>query len=234
MKKVLITGVSSGLGYALSELFLSQGDRIYGISRGEPKGLLSHPNFFFSPYDLSQTFTLQSEVAPFLQHHRFDLVILNAGKAGELKPLTQTDPMELKEIMEINLWGNKELIDAIMLNADANQIVAISSGAAVNGNKGWGGYAISKAALNMLIKLYAKDYPQVHFSAIAPGVIDTPMLRSIIEEADELNYPSVKRLKEGEILTAQKAAKRLVKAIDKVKKEYPSGEFVDVRQMALD
>ncbi|MCP3870534.1 MAG: SDR family NAD(P)-dependent oxidoreductase [Gammaproteobacteria bacterium] len=46
------------------------------------------------------------------------------------------------------------------------QIVMISSGAAVLGNQGWGGYAISKAALSMLARLYAHEFTQTHISLV--------------------------------------------------------------------
>jgi NAD(P)-dependent dehydrogenase (short-subunit alcohol dehydrogenase family) len=111
-------------------------------------------------------------------------------------------------------------------------VVGISSGAAVNGSKGWGAYSISKAALNMLLKVYAKEHTRTHFCALAPGVVDTPMVRHILNEADEKTYPSVARLKSGPILTPDAAAKRLFEAFAKLL-EYESGSFVDVRKMEL-
>jgi len=93
-----------------------------------------------------------------------------------------------------------------------------------------GGYSISKAALNMLIKVYAKEYPNTHFCALAPGVIDTPMVRTILDEVDEARFPSVARLKNGPIQTPEEAAKRLFDTFPKLT-AYESGSFVDVRTM---
>ncbi|GIT99278.1 SDR family NAD(P)-dependent oxidoreductase [Sulfurovum sp. TSL1] len=230
MKNVLITGVSSGLGEALAEKYLKNGDSVYAIGRTLSKKLDHYPHFFFFPYDLSDTFMIQSTLKEFLQHRSFDMVILNAGVLGDIKALSQTDLMDAKEVMEINVWANKELIDTLHAHAQVKQIVGISSGAAVNGSKGWGAYALSKAGLNMLLSVYAKELPEIHFTALAPGVIRTPMVEHIIEEVDDTLFPSAKRLKENPIQTAEEAAENLIATFPKLL-AYESGSFLDVRTM---
>jgi len=230
MKNVLITGVSSGLGEALAEKYLKNGDNVYAIGRTLPKKLDHYPHFFFFPYDLSETFMIQSTLKEFLQHRSFDLVILNAGVLGDIKTLSQTDLMDAKEVMEVNVWANKELIDTLHAHAQVKQIVGISSGAAVNGSKGWGAYALSKAGLNMLLSIYAKELPEIHFTALAPGVIRTSMVEHIIEEVDDTLFPSAKRLKENPIQTPEEAAENLIATFPKLL-AYESGSFLDVRTM---
>lgn len=62
--------------------------------------------------------------------------------------------------MDINVWANKLIIDDLAARHVApRRIVLISSGAGVVGNHGWGAYALSKAALNMLAQLYAHELP---------------------------------------------------------------------------
>ena len=230
MKNILITGVSSGLGEALATQYLENGDTVYAIGKTLPKKLDHYPHFFFFPYDLSETFMIQSTLKEFLQHRSFDMVILNAGLLGDIKTLSQTDLMEAKAVMEVNVWANKELIDTLHAHAQVRQVVGISSGAAVNGSKGWGAYALSKAALNMLLSVYAKELPEIHFTALAPGVIRTPMVEHIIEEVDDTLFPSAKRLKENPIQTAEEAAKNLIATFPKLL-AYESGSFLDVRTM---
>ncbi len=138
--------------------------------------------------------------------------------------------MDAKEVMEVNVWANKELIDTLHAHAKVKQIIGISSGAAVNGSKGWGTYSISKSAFNMLLKVYAKELPDIHFTALAPGVIHTPMVQHIIDEVNDEIYPSAKKLKEGNIQTPQEAANHLVTIFPQLL-EYESGSFLDVRTM---
>ena len=230
MQKILITGIGSGLGEALTKAYLDNGDRVYAIGREFPKQFDHYTNFFFFPYDLSKTFLINSDIQPFIQNHDFDLVILNAGILGEIATLSQTDLSSIKDVMELNVWANKELIDALSSYASVKQIVGISSGAAVNGSKGWGAYSLSKSALNMLLKIYAKELPDIHFTALAPGIIKTPMTDYIVEKVDDRKFPSAKKLKESYIQSPEEAAKNLLYLFPKLL-VYESGSFVDVREM---
>lgn len=230
MKNILITGISSGLGEALAKEFLENGNTVYAIGKTISGKLDHYPHFFFFPYDLSETFMIQSTLKEFLQNRSLDLVILNAGMLGGIQTLSQTDLMVAKEVMEVNVWANKELIDLLSQQSHVKQIVGISSGAAINGSKGWGAYSLSKAALNMLLNVYAKELPDIHFTSLAPGVIRTPMVEHIMDEVDDNVYPSAKRLKEGHIQTPQEAAKNLISVFPRLL-EYESGSFVDVRKM---
>jgi NAD(P)-dependent dehydrogenase (short-subunit alcohol dehydrogenase family) len=110
------------------------------------------------------------------------------------------------------------------------QIVGISSGAAVNGSKGWGAYSLSKSALNMLLKVYAKEYAETHFTSLAPGIISTKMVEHIINEVDDTVFTSAKTLKDAPIQTPQVAAPKLLQTFPKLL-NYESGSFLDVRTM---
>lgn len=230
MKNILITGTGSGLGEALAKEYLDNGDAVYAIGRTFPKQFDHYPHFFFFPYDLSQTFMINSEIKPFVQNHSFDLVILNAGILGEIQTLNKTDILDIKEVMEVNVWANKELIGLLSVHSSVQQIVGISSGAAVNGSKGWGAYSLSKSGLNMLLNVYAKELPEIHFTALAPGIIRTHMVEQIIDKVDDREFPSAKKLKESYIQSPQGAAKHLISIFPKLL-DYESGSFLDVRTM---
>ena len=230
MKNILITGVSSGLGEALVEAYLNNGDAVYAIGKHMPKRFENNPHFFFFPYDLSDIFMIKSTLHPFFDHRSFEVVILNAGILGEINTLDKVETEDIKKVMDVNVWANKELIDLLSKHAVVQQFVAISSGAAVNGSKGWGAYSLSKSSLNMLLKVYAKELPETHFTALAPGIIQTPMVKHIIEEVDESLFPSAKTLKESYIQTPKEAAQNLLKIIPTLL-EHESGSFLDVRTM---
>ncbi len=230
MKNILITGIGSGLGEALAKEYLENGDTVYAIGRTFSKILDHHPHFFFFPYDLSQTFMIKAEIKPFIENRSFDIVILNAGILGEIQTLNKTDLNDIKEVIEVNVWANKELIDTLSEYSHVKQVVGISSGAAINGSKGWGAYSLSKAGLNMLLSIYAKELPEIHFSTLAPGIIDTPMVRHIINKVDDDKFPSAKKLKQQNIQVPKEAAQRLISTFDKLL-EYESGSFLDVRTM---
>ncbi|MBF0265864.1 MAG: SDR family NAD(P)-dependent oxidoreductase [Gammaproteobacteria bacterium] len=234
-KTVLITGVSSGLGHGLANFYLQQGSSVYALNRKQPADLLEHNNFHFVSCDLSDETQVQTKVKELLSDVvQLDLVVLNAGILNELKDMRDTPLSEVREVMEINTWANKSIIDALVNNVDSiTQIVAISSGAAVSGNRGWNAYSLSKAALNMLIKLYADELPDIHFSALAPGLVDTAMQDYICDLKDDRFYV-VERLKScrgtDSMPGPQEAAVKLDIGFKKVV-ELPSGEFNDVRKL---
>lgn len=164
-------------------------------------------------------------------------VWLNAGLLGRIDDLQNTTLSELKELMDVNLWANKIIIDS--LNSpdcpfQVDHIIAISSGASVNGNRGWSGYSISKAALNMLIKLYSEELPEVHFISLAPGLIDTAMQEtiSVIEDTDR--FTALKRLQQARGTDAMppplEAAARIMEKWPVIS-DAPSGSFLDVRKL---
>jgi len=230
MKNVLITGVSSGLGFALAQAYLNNGDAVYAIGKTMPKQLKNNPHFFFFPYDLSDTFMLKSTLKEFLDNRSFSVAILNAGVLGDINTLDKIETSHIKEVMDINVWANKELIDLLSSVSTVQQVVAISSGAAVNGSKGWGAYSLSKSSLNMLLKVYAKELPEIHFTSLAPGIIKTPMVEHIINEVDDTVFTSAKTLKESYIQSPSEAAKNLLQIFPKLM-NYESGSFLDVRTM---
>ena len=229
-KNILITGVSSGLGFALAQAYLDKGDAVYAIGKTIPKKFENNPHFFFFPYDLSDTFMIKSTIQEFIEHRPFEIAILNAGVLGEIDTLSNIETSHIKDVMEINVWANKELIDLLTQHTIVQQIVGISSGAAVNGSKGWGAYSLSKSTLNMLLKVYAKELPETHFTSLAPGIIKTAMVEHIINEVDDEIFPSAKTLKESPIQTPQVAAENLLHIFPKLL-NYESGSFLDVRTM---
>ncbi len=229
-KNLFITGIGSGYGKALVELFLEKGYNIYALGRKIPeefKGKIQ-----FERCDLKTLEKVYPSVENLLKDVKsLEFVILNAGLLTPLKDIHDTPIYEMEEMMDVNVWSNKIILDALIdMQIKINMIIAVSSGASVNGNRGWHGYSISKAALNMLIKLYSREMLDTHLIALAPGLILTPMLEKFVLSSDEKKFPSVKRIKEAHKMTPQEAADLLYSSISKLK-EFPSGSYVDIRKI---
>nr|VFJ51843.1 MAG: NAD(P)-dependent dehydrogenase, short-chain alcohol dehydrogenase family [Candidatus Kentron sp. FW] len=238
MKNLFITGVSSGLGHALATTYLDRNWQVFGASRRTPDDISEHPNFRFRCLDLREQQDIGAVLTALLGGiERLDLAILNAGIIGQIDDLSRTPLMDLKSVMDINVWANKIIIDHLYAdNRTVAQIVTISSGASVNGNRGWGGYSLSKAALNMLTKLYAREYPHTHFCALAPGIIHTPMAEDICRRlSDDERFPTVKEFcakrNTRYMLTPQQAAQAMIDAIGRLPALVGSGEYADVRNL---
>ncbi len=227
-KNVLITGCSSGLGLALTQYYLDNGFKVYGISRNKPN--IDDKNFIFKEFDLSKIDSISTELTPFIDTiSEIEIVYLNAGILGDIKEMKYQSVNDIKKALDINVFANKEILD-ILSQQKVNNIIAISSGASKNGSKGWGAYSLSKATLNMLINLYSKEMLETKILAVAPGVIETPMTDVIRFDVDDSIFTSAKILKGGEIQQPLDAAMRLDEVINRAN-EFESGSFIDVRNI---
>lgn len=230
---ILITGVSSGIGRALAEMYLNQGDEVYGVSRRTPDDLLKFPKFLFRSMDLSKLEWLRSAIGELLATHpSLDLVILNAATVGKIGDLSENSVTELEEVMTLNVWANKVFLDCVFeLCPRVTQVVAISSAASVEAVRGSPGYCLAKAALNMLMALYAEERKACHFSAVAPWIVSTPMQDSLIREARDRRFAAFEFLEvmrlTGRSWSPQHAAEHLACIFQEAALRQ-SGTFIDI------
>lgn len=233
---VLITGTSSGIGYGFAKHCLEFGHTVYGISRTGNSDLFTYVNYNHLYLDLTNHNNIRKEFHAIITNVNYiDYVVLNAGILGEISDLINTSLDQIENIMNINVWSNKVLIDELVkTKIPINHIIAISSGASVSGSRGWNGYAISKASLNMLIKLYAAELPNIHFTSLAPGLVDTKMQDYICNLTKNDQFPIVERLKSArhtdKMPDAIHFGSILFKTLPHLK-SYNSGSFVDLRDL---
>ncbi len=235
MKNILITGVSSGLGHGLAVGYLEQGAKVYGCSRRIPQDLLER-GLVFQPVDLADEALGRPAFEKLVSGvGAFEIVLLNAAKLGRIRDLRATPLPDIRETMEINLFSNKWLLDVLFKgDRKVKQVVAISSGASQSGSRGWNGYSLSKAGLNMLIKLYAGERPETHFMSFAPGLIDTAMQDYLTNLPADDRYAPLEALKEAKgtehMPDGETCARRLMKMFPKLLK-MKSGDYADIRKL---
>ncbi len=234
MKKIFITGITSGIGRGLAQYYLKQGCMVYGLSRRKPdyeSELLVHKQVDLTEYEkvneaLNEMLSKEKQI---------DLVVLNAGVLGEISTIKEASVLKMKEVMDLNLWAQKNLLDQLISSTEIKQVVAISSGASRSANKGWSGYSLSKGALNLLMKLYASENESIHFSALAPGLVDTAMqdyLCSDFQKSDE--FSSIQKIRTARN-TAQmpspfEFAPKFALVVDQLLK-FETGSFIDIRKL---
>jgi benzil reductase ((S)-benzoin forming) len=233
MRSVFITGTSSGIGHALAATCLARGEQVFGCSRRSVDSLAG--NYSHQLADFANLAAIPAALDALLgEVDSLDLVVLNAGILGRIDDLPKHSMPELKQIMDINLWSNKVVLDWLFERVSVKQVVAISSGAAVNGSRGWGGYSLSKAALNMLIKLAAQEHPDCHFQSLAPGLVYTHM-QDVLGDIHDSRFPSLERIRAthgtDNMPTPEVLAPRLLQVIAELLPARVSGEFVDIRKL---
>ncbi len=215
---VLITDTSSRFGHALSLEFLKTGAVVYGISPRLNDRLANYVDYHHLNYDLSELENLKSRLENFLDGaSTLDLVILNAGMIPEFNDIRNTSVEKISDVMKVSVLAHKVIIDTLLEQVPAvYQVVALSPGNAVKGDDGWNAYALSRAALNTLMKLYALEIPETHFSAIGPGFIDgdPDEIYSRLAREDDMNISGLYGInKNGHLTNPEYAANCLVEAM---------------------
>lgn len=236
MPKLFITGNSSGIGLAFTQMYLKKGWQVYGLSRrGCP---LQHEHLTDTRVDLGDIDAIPGVLDELLgAAGELDLVILNAGIIGGISDMHDTSQEQIKTVMRINVWSNKMIFDWFINHATSiDQVIVISSGAANHGKRGWGIYALSKSALKMLTELYAHELPDTHIISLAPGLVHTAMQDYLVdtEQVNEYHFPSVRVMRDAIGTDAMPEPDVIVERIAELApklKEYESGSFVDIRQL---
>jgi len=233
---ILITGTSSGIGHGLAQEYLARGAKVWGISRRIAADLAKEDNFNHLQIDLTDYLAVKEALPRFLDgNKRFDNVILNAGVLGPVKWMSEIDTETMKQVMETNVWSNKVLLDLLFhLEMNIRQVVGMSSKASLRSTPGWGPYAVSKSALNMLMNVYAKEHSTTHFIAFAPGLVDSEIQETIYNIKETDKYPAVERLQQAryteDMPDSRAAAAKLIWGMERAR-ELESGSFADVREL---
>jgi NAD(P)-dependent dehydrogenase (short-subunit alcohol dehydrogenase family) len=240
--KVFITGVSSGIGEALADLYLRQGYEVYGTSRRAPYALLKRPGFHFRSFDLArldrydELFAHQLAALP---DAGLDVVFLNAGVSGNV-PLTGMEFAldELQHTLSVNVLANKLLLDRLLGAARRPTTVVVSASmAGVRFRAGTLTYSVSKAALAALAGVYAQEHPDVFFAVLGLCNVNTSLSRQMAFSERTTRFADLKALQgralaEGYMISPAQRAQDVFEIV-RAPSEYglDSGVFQDIRQL---
>ena len=178
-KRVLITGVSSGIGLAQARLFLEKGYQVYGVDQGADPQLPGE--FHFLQRDLTLDLTPIFDWCP-----EVDILCNTAGVLDDYKPLLEQSAQEIQEIFEINYVTPVELTRYYltqMLEKKQGIIINMCSIASSLAGGGGHAYTSSKHALAGFTKQLALDYAEagIQVFGIAPGAVKTAMTAADFE-----------------------------------------------------
>ncbi|MBC9812880.1 SDR family NAD(P)-dependent oxidoreductase [Crocinitomicaceae bacterium CZZ-1] len=218
---IIITGVSSGIGHALTSHYLAQGHQVVGIGR---RNTISHPDFTFFEKDLSET-TDFSFLTAIVSASNELILINNAGVIGRIERISEQVQSDIIPTIQVNSIAPMLLCQCVLQHFPDTRpltIVNISSGAGKRPIPGWASYCASKAALDLFsqtIYLEEKEKKRtLRVYSVAPGVVDTPMQEQI-RRADPESFSahaSFLTLKEkNELTSVEKVVEKLVALLSK-------------------
>lgn len=223
MHLLIITGTSSGIGFALAnEALKNNRFKVLGLSRTNQ---IEHPNFIFKSVDFRYPKQLKDILFPEVNEIRSITLVNNAGVLGEINTLDQLSWESLDEVMTVNylapLYLIKRFLEAHQESNLNKTIINVSSGASTSAYASWANYCSSKAALEMLTKCIneeqkEKKYPIKCFS-IAPGVVDTKMqsqIRNTPEKDFKLQSKFIELYKEKKLFNPEYVAQKILEVIE--------------------
>ncbi|MBL3654884.1 SDR family oxidoreductase [Fulvivirga sediminis] len=226
-KVVIITGGSSGIGYALAEAFGANGSKIMITGRKqealdeatnklEAKGI----EVISFQSDVSKEEDNQKMAEAAVKHFgRIDILINNAGISMRAL-FSELDLSVVKRVMDINFYGALYATKYCLSEIEKNQgsVVGISSIAGYRGLPARTGYSASKFALQGFLEVLRTEMlkKNVHVLTACPGFTASNIRKSSLT-ADGSHQGDSPR-KEEKMMTAEECANHIYKATKKRKK----------------
>ena len=202
-KIALITGASRGLGAAVAERFAREGAHLVltgrtvgGLEETDDRVRAVGGSATLVPFDLRDFVKIDELAAALYERYgRLDILIGNAGEFGVFSPLGHIDPTLWGEVIGLNLTANWRLIramDPLLRGAEHGRAVFVTTGLARDALPYYGPYAVSKAGLEAMVRIYAGEVARTRVRAnlLDPGIVRTRLRARIFPGENPASVPS--------------------------------------------
>ncbi|MGO1117110.1 SDR family NAD(P)-dependent oxidoreductase [Rhodovibrionaceae bacterium A322] len=221
-RTAVITGASRGIGRAVAKRFAAEGAQTILIAR--TVGALEElddeirsagglkPTLV--PLDLRDGAKLDAlGPALFERHGQLDILVGNAGTLGQLSPLSHIKPGTWDEAFQINVHANFRLLrtlDMLLRKSESARAIFVTSGAAQSAKAYWAPYAATKAALESMVKSYAKEVESfgLKVNLVSPGPIRTNMRAQAFPGEDPMSLRDPEEITEAFVELAEASCER--------------------------
>ena len=201
----LITGASSGIGAEIAKQLAKKNVHTIITARSVSKLIKTEKSIInnggsctlveLDMKDFKGLDNLGIEI--FKRWGRLDILIANAGVLGTLGPIHHQSSDEFLEVMMVNTISNHRLIrscDALLKKSQKPKACFLTSTVAIEPRPFWGAYAVSKASLEHMIKIWSAEnkHNKLSIFIINPGKTNTKMRNQAMpgEDTRKLQKPS--------------------------------------------
>ena len=185
MKTIVITGTRKGIGKEMAKHYLAEGWQVVGCSRGE--GSIEHAHYQHFALDVSDEDAVVAMARTIkTSHGKVDALLNNAGIASMNHALL-TPASTVTRILQTNVVGTflfcRE-IAKLMRRTENGRIVNFTTVAHPLNLEGEAIYAASKAAVESLTRILARELAELKITvnAIGPTPIETDLIRGVPQE----------------------------------------------------
>ena len=201
-KVAIVTGASSGIGYAAAKLFASNGASVIVAARRQPElerlvadiGSRGGQAIACAGDVREAAFAKRLVDTALERFGGLDIAFNNAGTLGELGATTDTSLASWTHTLETNLTsaflGAKYQIQAMLKRGGGSVIFTSTFVGYTAGMPGVAAYAASKAGLIGLTQALAVEFgaQRIRVNALLPGGTDTPMGRIMANTPETLSF----------------------------------------------
>jgi glucose 1-dehydrogenase len=195
-KVAIITGAAMGMGKATAELFAAAGAKVVVADFNAEKGQETVDTIeaaggtaFFVQVDISKGEQVKALVAATVEKYgRLDVAVNNAALTPDDKPAAEFDEDYWDRLMSVDLKGTalcvKYELQQLIAQGGNGSIVNISSVSGYRPQPNNIAYVAAKHGVNGITKVAALEngHLNIRVNQVAPGAIDTPMLRGALEQ----------------------------------------------------
>jgi 3-oxoacyl-[acyl-carrier protein] reductase len=185
MKTIVITGTRKGIGKEMAEHYLAEGWQVVGCSRGE--GSIEHAHYQHFALDVSDEDAVIAMARKIkASHEKVDALLNNAGIASMNHALL-TPASTVNRILQTNVVGTflfcREMAK-LMRRSENGRIINFTTVAHPLNLEGEAIYAASKAAVESLTRILARELAELKITvnAIGPTPIETDLIRGVPQE----------------------------------------------------
>jgi 3-oxoacyl-[acyl-carrier protein] reductase len=187
-KIAIITGGANGIGKAAAIKFKNEGANviIWDYNETQCQQTANELNIDFNVIDIRDATQVENCTQLVLKKFgTVDILINNAGITRDAS-LQKMSHAQWQDVIDINLTGVfncTKAISSIMIGNKSGKIINTSSVVALYGNFGQTNYVASKSGVIGMTKVWARELGKynINVNAVAPGFIETDMLKTIPE-----------------------------------------------------